>query len=128
MSIGPVELVVIKYNGDRFTGVPAAKIQAMVDARIIRIIDVIFARKAGNGEVTILEINELEDEEAGTMRRRAHAPDAYSCASRNRSASMAAMHPVPAAVTAWRYVGSWTSPQANTPSTFVRVVFASVRM
>ncbi|HET9346950.1 MAG TPA: DUF6325 family protein [Candidatus Limnocylindrales bacterium] len=67
MSIGPVELVVIKYTGDRFTGVPAAKIQAMVDARIIRIIDVIFARKAGNGEVTILEINELEDEEAGTF-------------------------------------------------------------
>jgi hypothetical protein len=40
---------------------------------------------------------------------------------RNRSASMAAMHPVPAAVTAWRYTWSATSPQANTPGTFVAV-------
>ena len=31
------------------------------------------------------------------------------------------MQPVPAAVTAWRYVGSIASPDANTPSTEVRV-------
>ena len=31
------------------------------------------------------------------------------------------MQPVPAAVTAWRYVGSIASPHANTPSTDVRV-------
>ena len=67
MPIGPVELVVLKYTGDRFTGVPAAKIQAMVDARVIRIIDVILARKGDDGEVTILEINELEDEDSGTF-------------------------------------------------------------
>ena len=67
MPIGPVELVVLKYSGDRFTGVPAAKIQAMVDARVIRIIDVILARKGDDGEVTILEINELEDEDSGTF-------------------------------------------------------------
>ena len=34
---------------------------------------------------------------------------------------MAAMQPVPAAVTAWRYTWSWTSPQANTPSMLVAV-------
>ena len=67
MPIGPVELVVLKYTGDRFTGVPAAKIQAMVDARVIRIIDVILARKGEDGDVTILEINELEDEDSGTF-------------------------------------------------------------
>ena len=67
MPIGPVELVVLKYTGDRFTGVPAAKIQAMVDARVIRIIDVILARKGESGEVTVLEINELEDEDSGTF-------------------------------------------------------------
>ena len=67
MPIGPVELVVLKYTGDRFTGVPAAKIQAMIDARVIRIIDVILARKGADGEITILEINELEDEDSGTF-------------------------------------------------------------
>src|SRR3954467_8578429 len=42
------------------------------------------------------------------------------CAS-HRSASSAAMQPIPAAVTACRYVWSTTSPAANTPSTFVAV-------
>ena len=31
------------------------------------------------------------------------------------------MQPLPAAVTAWRYVWSTTSPAANTPSRFVSV-------
>src|SRR6266536_1754923 len=39
----------------------------------------------------------------------------------HRSASIAAAHPVPAAVTAWRYVWSTTSPQANTPSKLLSV-------
>src|SRR5690606_18983446 len=40
---------------------------------------------------------------------------------RNRSASSAAMHPEPADVTAWRYIGSATSPAAKTPGTLVAV-------
>src|SRR5216683_6270909 len=43
--------------------------------------------------------------------------------SSQRSASIEAMHPVPAAVTAWRYMWSTTSPAANTPSTLVRVSY-----
>ncbi|AFC33242.1 hypothetical protein PM3016_6627 [Paenibacillus mucilaginosus 3016] len=42
--------------------------------------------------------------------------------SRNFSHSSAAMQPLPAAVIAWRYLLSCTSPQANTPGTFVMVV------
>ena len=45
-----------------------------------------------------------------------------ACSSNHRSASMAAMQPVPAAVTAWRYRWSATSPAAKTPSTVVAVV------
>ena len=43
-------------------------------------------------------------------------------ASSHRSASMAAIHPLPAAVIAWRYTLSTISPAANTPSTLVTVV------
>ena len=39
--------------------------------------------------------------------------------SSQRSASIAAMQPEPAAVIACRYVWSWTSPQANTPGMLV---------
>ncbi len=38
------------------------------------------------------------------------------------------MQPIPAAVTAWRYVWSTTSPTAKTPSTFVSVEPGLVRM
>jgi len=44
------------------------------------------------------------------------------CSIRNRDASMPAMLPVPAAMTAWRKTGSCTSPAANTPSTLVLVL------
>ena len=41
--------------------------------------------------------------------------------SRNFCASSAAMHPVPALVTAWRYTWSCTSPAAKTPGMLVAV-------
>jgi hypothetical protein len=67
---------------------------------------------------------------AGDAGRHAAWPGGrYPCfASSQRSASIAAMQPEPAAVTAWRYVGSWASPHANTPGTDVYVLFSLVRM
>ena len=49
------------------------------------------------------------------------ASAACSCSPSQRSASIAAMQPEPAAVIAWRNTWSCTSPAANTPSTEVRV-------
>jgi signal transduction histidine kinase len=53
-------------------------------------------------------------------RRDQAAPPGYSPA-RKCSTSSAAMHPVPAAVIAWRHLASCTSPAANTPGTLVAV-------
>ena len=52
---------------------------------------------------------------------------ATPCSARKRSASRAAMQPIPAAVTACRYTSSVTSPAANTPGTLVRVEPSSVQ-
>lgn len=65
MPFGPVELLVLKYTGDRFTGVPAAKVKELIDAGFIRIIDVIFARKGEDGEIKVLELNDLDEDEYG---------------------------------------------------------------
>jgi uncharacterized protein DUF6325 len=67
MPLGPVELIVLKYYGDHFTGVPAGMIQTLADAGAIRIIDALFARKDENGELRIFEINELEDVDTGHL-------------------------------------------------------------
>ena len=53
---------------------------------------------------------------AGRVRKGSASSDDSS-----RSASSAAIAPVPAAVTAWRYVWSTTSPAAKTPLMFVSV-------
>src|SRR5207237_8499858 len=54
-------------------------------------------------------------------------PRGGQCApARNRSASSAAMQPIPAAVTACRKILSLTSPAANTPGTLVFVVSGPV--
>ena len=72
------------------------------------------------------------DREALVIELDLHLPpfeeSVYSRAASQRSASRAAMQPLPAAVTAWRYVASTTSPQANTPSTFVHVEPGFTRM
>jgi hypothetical protein len=65
MSLGPVELIVLKYYGDHFTGIPAALIQSYVDSGLIRIIDGLLARKGTDGEVTVLEIDEVAGEDGG---------------------------------------------------------------
>jgi len=67
MPLGPVELIVLKYYGDHFTGVPASMIQTLADAGAIRIIDALFARKGEDGQVRVFEINELEDVDTGHL-------------------------------------------------------------
>jgi len=67
MSLGPVELLVLKYRGDRFTGVPAESIRQLVDKDMIRIIDVVFAKKTGDNDVRVLELEELEDDESARI-------------------------------------------------------------
>jgi hypothetical protein len=66
MSIGPVELIVLKYRGDRFTGVPAESIRQLVDRDMLRVIDVVFAKKREK-DVQVLELEDLEEEEANRI-------------------------------------------------------------
>src|SRR5262249_46648654 len=63
-----------------------------------------------------------------TARIHSAAARGSSCAARKRSASSAAMHPKPAAVTAWRYTSSVTSPAAKTPGTDVAVENGAILM
>ncbi|MGE0539931.1 MAG: DUF6325 family protein [Dehalococcoidia bacterium] len=59
MSIGPVELVVIKFPGNQFKGEIAPALTELVENGIIRIIDILFVMKDENGTVEMAEINDL---------------------------------------------------------------------
>jgi len=65
MSYGPVELVVLRFEGTDFSGEVLREIQRVVDAEVITVIDILLAVRLGNDPVRVLEVQELEDEVQG---------------------------------------------------------------
>ena len=61
MSLGPIELVLIKFPRNQFTGAVARELRRLVESGTIRVIDILFVRKDASGELTVLEINDLDD-------------------------------------------------------------------
>jgi hypothetical protein len=62
MSLGPVELIVVKFPGSQFTGEIAPALRELVDNGTIRVIDLLFIKKK-NGAVATIEMNDLDDED-----------------------------------------------------------------
>ena len=64
MTLGPVELVVLGFPGSRFNGEIQPRIQELVDRDIVNIVDALLVMKDDQGDVTIFELEELEDGDA----------------------------------------------------------------
>jgi uncharacterized membrane protein len=62
MPNGPVECVVIGFEGTRFTGEIVAELRDAVDRGIIRVIDIVFARRDASGTLEVVELEDLEEE------------------------------------------------------------------
>jgi hypothetical protein len=63
MALGPIELLVVKFPGNQFTGEILPALKELVDNEIIRVIDILFVVKDPAGAVTVLEINDLDDDD-----------------------------------------------------------------
>ena len=61
MSYGPVELVVLKFDGTNFEGEVLREIQKVVDNGTIVVIDILLAVRIGDDPVRVIEVQELED-------------------------------------------------------------------
>ena len=61
MSYGPVELVVLRFDGTNFEGEVLREIQKVVDAGTIVVIDILLAVRIGDDPVRVVEVQELED-------------------------------------------------------------------
>ena len=59
MDVGPVEYVVIEFPGNQFNGEVAPALARLVESGTVRIIDLVFVVKDGDGNVTSLEYDEL---------------------------------------------------------------------
>jgi Family of unknown function (DUF6325) len=61
-ELGPVDYLVVEFppGEANFTGEMAAEIRRLVDAKIIRVLDLLILQKDADGSVDALEIDELD--------------------------------------------------------------------
>jgi uncharacterized protein DUF6325 len=67
MMLGPIEVVVIEFEGNRFKGEIAPALAEVVGKGIVRIIDLVFVMKDQNGSVRGLELDAAEADVAQAM-------------------------------------------------------------
>ena len=64
MEVGPVDVYIIGFPGNKFTGRIAPAIQELVDNGTIRILDLLFVMKDADGVVATLAIEDLDQDGA----------------------------------------------------------------
>ncbi len=60
MAIGPVEVAIIGFPGNKFTGKIAPALADLVDSGIIRILDLLFVSKAADGTIASFAVADLD--------------------------------------------------------------------
>lgn len=62
MAVGPVDVIIIGFPGNKFTGRIAPALMKLVDDGLIRVLDLLFVMKDADGVLTTLEIADLDAE------------------------------------------------------------------
>ena len=66
-DIGPVEFIVLAFPGNRFKGEIVPALAELVENETIRIIDLAFVKKDADGSVMTIELDDMDDQEAGGL-------------------------------------------------------------
>lgn len=64
MTLGPLEYLVVGFEGNRFTGRIMSELRAAREKGIIRIVDLFFIKKDEDGNTTTMELSDLHKEDA----------------------------------------------------------------
>ncbi len=64
MALGPIEVLVIGFPGNRFNGEILPELERLVETNTIAIVDGLFIQKDTAGEVVFLELGEAEADES----------------------------------------------------------------
>lgn len=68
-ALGPMELIVLGFDGNKFTGEITPALLDLVDRGIVRIIDLAIVVKDESGDAVILEMQDLSADVASAMTR-----------------------------------------------------------
>jgi uncharacterized protein DUF6325 len=61
MTLGPLEYLVIGFDGNQFDGSIGREIQKVVESKTIRLIDVVFIGRGVDGEAIVVELDNKDD-------------------------------------------------------------------
>lgn len=64
MTLGPLEYLVVEFEGNHFTGEILPELQALRDQGIVRVVDLVFMQRDADGNLTVRELSNLSEEEA----------------------------------------------------------------
>ena len=62
MGFGPIEVIVVVFEGNQFTGDILPELKRLVDAGTVTVIDGVFIRKDADGSVSHEGLNDLSDD------------------------------------------------------------------
>ncbi len=65
MELGPIEMLVVKFPGNQFTGEIMPALMELVDKGIVRVIDLLLVKKDEQGRVALFELSDLEPDVFG---------------------------------------------------------------
>jgi len=60
MALGPIELLVIGFPGNRFTGGILPEIERLIDDGVITVVDALLIYKDDDGDVEIVELDQVD--------------------------------------------------------------------
>lgn len=60
--LGPIDYLVIGFEGNKFTGEILAELQKVVDAKLVRVFDLLFVTKNEKGEAAVVELQDMPEE------------------------------------------------------------------
>ena len=60
MTLGPIEVVVVEFPGNNFTGAIVPELQRLIDQDVISIVDGLLVTKDAAGETSFVELAEVD--------------------------------------------------------------------
>ncbi|TML50736.1 MAG: hypothetical protein E6G23_00435 [Actinobacteria bacterium] len=64
MTLGPVQMLVVGFEGDNFSGEIREELERLKEHDIVRLIDLLLVRKNDDGEIEVLQTSDLDQDEA----------------------------------------------------------------
>src|SRR6184192_857249 len=64
LTLGPVQMLVVGFEGDHFTGEIREELSRLRENEIARLIDLLLVKKNKDGEIEVLQTSDLDQDEA----------------------------------------------------------------